>query len=201
MGMKDQRKIVMLASGEGSTVKAFVEKSNQDSQFGKVVAILTDKEEAGVVSLAKENKIHYHIVRYNAEDKELWDLVLLKKIQMYEPHLILLAGFLRKIGPSVLQAFPQCILNSHPSLLPEFSGKGMYGLKVHEAVLAAQRKETGVTIHVVNEEYDRGRILAQEKIAVLKTEKPLELEKRVKILEKKLYIQTVEKILAKQILL
>ena len=186
---------MMLASGAGTTVSAFCKAWEKGDFPAQVVAVITNESKAGVISVAKENRIPYSVVEYQKENVMSWDQLLLKTIKKYDPDLILLAGFLKKIGPAMISSFKNCILNSHPALLPEFSGKGMYGLRVHSAVIAHKKTETGATIHLVNENYDEGRILAQQKLPVLSKEIPSELEKRVKNMEKDLYIQTVKKIL------
>ena len=188
-------RLVMLASGAGSTVSAFCKAGEKDQIPARVVAVITNESKAGVISVAKEHQVPCSVIEYQKEDIMSWDQLLLKTIKKYDPDLVLLAGFLKKIGPAVIASFKNRILNSHPALLPEFSGKGMYGLRVHSAVIARKKTETGVTIHLVNENYDEGRILAQQKLPVFSKETPSELEKRVKIMEKELYIQTVKKIL------
>ena len=188
-------RLVMLASGTGTTVSAFCEAMEKGEIPAQIVAVITNESKAGVVSVAKKHQIPCSLVKYQKEDVEGWDRLLLETVKKYDPDLILLAGFLKKIGPLMLSYFKNRILNSHPALLPEFSGQGMYGLRVHSAVISHKKTETGVTIHLVNENYDEGRILAQKKLPVLPGETPSELEKRVKVLEKALYIQTVTKIL------
>lgn len=109
-------------------------------------------------------------------------------------HWIILAGFLRRLGPCFISAFKNQIINSHPSLLPQFGGKGMYGIHVHRAVCRAQKKTTGLTIHYVNEEYDEGSIIAQKKIKVNDGETPESLQERVKKKEKIFYAKTIIKL-------
>lgn len=188
-------RLVMLASGTGTTVSAFCEAEDRGQIPTQVTAVITNESKAKVIAAAKKHQIPCSVVRYQREDVKGWDRLLLETAKQYDPDLILLAGFLKKIGPLMLSHFKNRILNSHPALLPEFSGRGMYGLKVHSAVISHKKTETGVTIHLVNENYDEGRILAQKKLPVLPGETPSELEKRVKVLEKTLYIQTVTKIL------
>ena len=117
---------------------------------------------------------------------EEWDGALLKILQKQRPDWILLAGFLRKIGPQTLAVFQNKILNTHPSLLPKFGGKGMHGLNVYRAVCRSGVKETGVSIHIVTKDYDAGAVLVQEKTAVWTSDTPETLQDRVKLLEKAL---------------
>ena len=108
---------------------------------------------------------------------------------------------MKKIGPRLLETFKNKIINIHPSLLPKFGGKGMYGIKVHEAVIAAGEKETGVTIHLVNDEYDRGQILTQQKISVEPDDTPESLAARVLAIEHELYKSTIHKIISGKLVL
>lgn len=112
---------------------------------------------------------------------------MLNILAQWKPDLIVLAGWLRKIPDAVLTAFPDAIVNIHPSLLPKFGGKGFYGLRVHEAVLAAGEAESGCTVHLVNEEYDQGRILGQRRVVVQPGDTPQSLSARVLEQEHQLY--------------
>ena len=192
---KSSRRLLLAADGAGTTVSAFCRAEKEKRLPAKVAGVITCNTRAGVVSVAKRWGIPRSVVEYKKNQIESWDRQFLKTAEKYDPDLILLAGFLKKIGPLTLACFKNKIINSHPALLPEFSGKGMYGARVHSAVIAGGKTETGVTIHLVNENYDEGRILAQERLPVFPGETSAELEKRVKVLEKALYIQTVSKIL------
>ncbi len=105
-----------------------------------------------------------------------------------------MAGFMKKIGPVTLEKFDRKILNSHPSLLPKFGGQGMYGRRVHEAVIAAKEKESGVTVHLIDKEYDTGPIVTQVRIALRDDETVESLEERVKALESDAYIEAIRKL-------
>ena len=107
---------------------------------------------------------------------------------------IILAGYLRRLGPCFLSAFKNKVINSHPSLLPKFGGKGMYGIHVHQAVCTAGEKQTGITIHYVNEEYDQGLIIGQKTLPVLPDDTSKSLEERVKQAEKLFYVETIKKL-------
>ena len=199
---KDQNyRIVMLGSGTGTTIDYFCEKAQSQELKAQVVALISDRKEIGVEKVAKKHQIPFHIIEYKKEKLEEWSENLLKIISSYNPHLILLAGFLRKIPSSLLSHFTNSVINSHPSLLPEFSGCGMYGLRVHEAVIQNQKKQTGVSIHLVNENWDEGPVLSQKSLAVLSHETALELQERVKKMEKEFYLATVSKIISKEIVL
>ena len=121
-------------------------------------------------------------------------------MRWHRVEVICLAGYMKKLGAEVLAAYEERILNIHPSLLPKFGGQGMYGMRVHEAVLAAGERESGATIHLVEEEYDQGRVLAQEKIPVEAGDTPEALQKRVLAVEHRLYAATLARIAAGEIL-
>lgn len=122
-------------------------------------------------------------------DFAAWDAALLALLRKGNPDFILLAGFLKKIGPGVLNVFQNRIVNTHPSLLPKYGGHGMFGRRVHEAVLKAKEPQTGVTIHLVNEKYDEGPILKQVTIPIHANETADRLEARVKEIEKSVLLE------------
>ena len=186
--------IVALGSGQGSTIKFFCKKIALQKYPLEIKALVTENPNSGLIEVAKKFDLPYHIVEYQNKDFQDWDKKLNQILLSYKAQLVLLAGFLKKIGPEVLNQFKNKIINSHPSLLPEFSGPGMYGAKVHQAVIHKKSKQTGVTIHIVNKNYDEGPILAQKKIPVKTGETALELEKKVKKIEKDFYFKTVLKI-------
>lgn len=128
-------------------------------------------------------------------EPETRDQAMLDVLQQHACELIVLAGYMKKIGPRVLAAYRNRILNIHPSLLPKFGGKGMYGRAVHEAVLKAGEKVTGVTIHLVNEAYDEGRILAQAEVPVLPDDNVESLAARVLKREHAFLVETLRDIL------
>lgn len=155
-------RIAIFASGEGTNAEAIIKyfkQNHPDTDF----SIWCNKSNAGVLKRAERMHIPYFL--FSNEDLQGTDLI--EKITAWKPDLIVLAGFLRKIPDAWIQLYPNRILNIHPALLPKFGGKGMYGNKVHEAVKQAGETETGITIHLVNEVYDTGKILFQERIPVL----------------------------------
>ena len=189
------KRIVALGSGEGSTIEFFCQKIQKEQSNFKITALITDNPQSGLLKTAKKFKLDCHVILYDKKNQTVWDQKICEALIVYKPDLILLAGFLKKIGPVVLKRFPKQIINSHPALLPHFGGAGMYGAKVHQAVIKAKESKTGVSIHRVNTDYDRGLILAQKTIPVKKNETALELEKRVKQIEKAFYFETICQIL------
>ena len=115
-------------------------------------------------------------------------------LQRHGVGVVCLAGYMKKLGVEMLAAYRERILNIHPSLLPKFGGRGMYGIRVHEAVLAAGEERSGATIHLVNGEYDQGRILAQEEVSVEAGDTPEMLQPRVLVVEHRLYAATLAQI-------
>ena len=182
-------KLAVLASGGGTTFEHLLVSRRQGLFEHSISVLVTDNPRAGAVGIARRNGISVLCVEPRAfKNFSEWDRALMCALVAEGVDAVVLAGFLRKIGPSVLKAFPNRIINTHPSLLPKFGGKGMYGLRVHEAVVSGGESETGVTIHLLNEEYDRGPILKQARLGVLPGETAQDLQERVKKLEKSLLV-------------
>jgi len=157
-----KKRIAIFASGSGSNAQKIMEHFKRNSE-AEVVLILTNNPQAYVLQRADNFEIPSHIF----SRPEFYDtdnvIRLLKNLQV---DLIVLAGFLWLVPPSLLKAFPNRIINLHPALLPKFGGKGMYGDHVHNAVLAANEEESGITIHFVNEHFDEGEILHQSRFKI-----------------------------------
>ena len=182
--------IAVFVSGRGSNLQAIL---NSDLLKGRVEvkAVFSDKSGCPAFEIARQNSIkHYALgdkensVRYN-------DLVLLLESQKIE--LIVLAGFLKLIPDSVIAKFKNRIINIHPALLPSFGGKGMYGLKVHEAVFKSSAKVSGASIHFVDETYDTGKIIAQQSVDISDVSSPQEIAERVLKIEHKLLPYVINK--------
>ncbi len=159
--------IAILASGSGTNAEAIV-KHLQNHREIRVVLILTNKHNAGVLDRADRLGIQKAVFSKAELESESFIELLKEK----EVGLVILAGFLLKIPVSLIESFPNKIINIHPALLPKYGGKGMYGHHVHEAVLQNKEKESGITIHIVNEAYDEGRHLFQAKLKVNDGESP-----------------------------
>lgn len=157
-----KKRIAIFASGSGSNAQKIMEHFKRSSE-AEVVLILTNNPQAYVLQRADNFEIPSHIFSrrefYDTDDV----IRLLKNLQV---DLIVLAGFLWLVPPSLLKAFPNKIINLHPALLPKFGGKGMYGDNVHKAVLEAGEEESGITIHFVNENFDEGEILHQSRFKI-----------------------------------
>ena len=191
MKQDHQKHIAIFASGKGSNAQAIIDYF-QNNDTIKVALIVTNNKDAGVIQIAKENRIPFDIV----SPKELKDEELLDMLDVYEIDLIVLAGFLLLIPAFLVKAYPNKIINIHPALLPKYGGKGMYGAKVHETVLANKESESGVTIHYVNEHYDEGEYIAQYRCHVEPDDNIETLVKRVHLMEHEHYPKEIEKLLS-----
>ena len=175
------QKLVIFGSGKGSNARRIIEYFNQQNDI-EVVALVSNKPRRGFLDISYEFRINLEIIKGD----ELSDPKWLAHFKMtYRPDLIVLAGFLIKIPITFIETFPSKIINLHPSLLPKFGGKGMYGRHVHDAVIASKEKESGITIHQVNEKYDEGNILFQEKILLDTHETSESLAEKINVLEYK----------------
>ncbi len=185
------KKIAIFASGRGSNASKILDHLGNISGI-EVVLVLSNKLDAYVLNIAKENNIQTHVVNRDSFYKSDYTVKLLKNLEI---DLIVLAGFLWLIPKDLIKAFPDRILNIHPALLPKYGGKGMYGQHIHKAVFEAKEKESGITIHLVNEKYDEGKIIFQAHCDLSQIKSPEEIGKKVLELEHKYYPLVVEKYL------
>jgi phosphoribosylglycinamide formyltransferase-1 len=171
--------IAIFASGSGSNAQSIIEYFQAHSNV-KVALLLSNNPEAKALSRAADLGVPTQVFSKTQFQETDEILCILNENRITH---IVLAGFLLQIPPRLIKTFPNKIVNIHPSLLPKFGGKGMYGLKVHEAVKAANEKETGITIHEVNEHYDEGRIIFQASCEVLATDSAEQIAQKVQRLE------------------
>lgn len=174
-------KVVVLVSGGGTNLQAIIDAAAEGSLEGvEISGVIASRKKAYALERAEAAGLPSAVVRpKDYPDEAAFDRALLQAVEAFEPDYVLLAGYLKKIGPPLLKAYPDRIINIHPALLPAYGGEGMYGIRPHEAVLAAGEKETGATLHLVNEHYDQGRILLQKKVKVHPGDDPETLQKRV----------------------
>jgi phosphoribosylglycinamide formyltransferase-1 len=186
------RHLAIFASGTGSNARQIIE-FFQDSPDVQVTLVVSNKREAGVLDIAREHGIATHVTDrktfYETEE-------LLAVLREHRVDFIALAGFLWLIPTYLIRAFPRKIVNIHPALLPKYGGKGMYGLHVHTAVQAAREKETGMTIHFVNEHYDAGDIIFQARCPVLPTDTPADIAHHVLALEHAHYPEIILRVMS-----
>ncbi len=185
-----------LASGRGSNMLAMIDNCEVGKLNAKPVVVISNNADAGALVYAREAGIPaFHLSSNTHEDESVLDQEITNILKSHEVDWVILAGYMKKIGPRLLGEFQGKIFNIHPSLLPRHGGQGMYGVHVHEAVLASGESETGVTIHMVDGEYDQGRILAQEKVFVEADDTPESLAARVLKVEHELYSETLQGII------
>ena len=197
-----KKRLVVLACGTGSLFLSIVQACEKELLPAEVVGLISCNSQALVLKKAEQQKIKSHVLELKKfSDFSDWDKALCSLLKETKPNLILLAGFLKKIGPQVLSEFKNRIINIHPSLLPRYGGEGMYGLNVHQAVIKNGDKKTGISIHLVGEDYDTGPLLAQTEIAVSPEDTPETLQEKVKKEEQTFYVSVLQKILKKEITL
>lgn len=190
MGNKKVKKIILFASGSGTNVENIIKYFN-DNIHVEIVGVFTNNPKAGVIDRVEQMKIPLNIFN----KLELNNGELVKQICLLTPDLIVLAGFLLKIPLNFTKIFFKKIINIHPSLLPKHGGKGMYGDRVHQSVKKARDKETGISIHYVNEHYDDGSIIFQAKVRVLEQDSIRKIAQKVHRLEYKHYPEIIQKLL------
>ena len=185
--MYRKKNIAVFASGSGTN---FINIYN-NAKYADVVILISNNLKCGAIDFAIKNKIDFKIVN-NLRFPNKIDQIYAKVLKAYHIDLILLAGFMKKIPSNIIKLYKNKIMNIHPSLLPKYGGKGFYGIKVHEAVVANKEKITGVTIHFVNEQYDKGLIILQKKINVTASDNAISISKKVLKLEYELYLKAVD---------
>lgn len=183
--------IAVLASGSGSNFQAVVDHFTRQPAVAKVALLASDRAGAGALDRARAHDIPCEVLDATARTSGLLPL-----LQRHAVDFVVLAGYLRLVPSNVTAAFRGRIVNVHPALLPAFGGSGMYGRRVHEAVLAHGARISGATVHFVNEEYDRGPIIAQWPVPVLPGDTPDTLAERVLAVEHLLYPRVVEALAA-----
>ena len=184
------KKVIIFASGSGSNALKIFEYFNNNQNI-IIDSIYCNNPRANVINVFQ--KLSIKTVLFNK--KEFYERAFLEGIISTNPDLIVLAGFLLKIPEKMVSAFENRIINIHPSLLPKYGGKGMYGLNIHKEVLLNKEKFSGLTIHYVNKEYDKGAVIFQKKIKINEKETPESLSSKVLKLEHENYPLIIEKIL------
>ncbi len=182
-------RLAVLASGRGSNLQAIIQHfdSLARERVAKVALVASNRADSPALLLAETASIDIAHFDANDDGSELLDL-----LHRYRIDLVVLAGYLKRIPPRAIREYSGRIMNIHPALLPAFGGEGMYGARVHEAVIASGAEETGVTVHLVDEDYDRGPIVAQWRVRVDKSDTPESLAARVLNVEHVVYPRAVE---------
>ena len=188
-------RLAVLASHEGSTLQALIDACAAQSLDAKVVLVVSNNSESGALRRAVAANIdtrHISIKTHGNEDTA--NYAIANALADAEADWVLLLGYMKKMGEAVLSRFSGRIINTHPALLPNFGGQGFFGRKVHEAVHAAGVSTTGATLHLVGCEYDTGPVIAQIQVPVLVGDDVDAIEQRVKTAERKLLVDTLQKI-------
>ena len=189
---KSVKNIAILASGAGSNAQKILEHFSDRMDIA-VRLIVSNKQEAGVLNIAKVASIDTFIV---TRDSFYSTTDLLVELDKRNIDFIVLAGFLWLIPLYLIQHYPDRIINIHPALLPKYGGKGMYGHFVHEAVHLAKETHSGITIHYVNEKYDEGSIVFQERCEILPSDQPEDIARKVQVLEHSYYPTVIDQLVS-----
>lgn len=188
MPSADVKSIAIFASGAGSNALRIITHF-QDHPSIRVTIVVCNNPHAGVLAHAHQHHIPSLVITRRLLNDRVW---LTRLLQSLGVDYIVLAGFLLLIPEYLIDLFPGRIINIHPALLPKYGGKGMYGMQVHEAVKAADEKETGITIHLANKNYDEGEILFQERVKIGIQDTPEEIAQKVHVLEHAWYPKVIE---------
>ena len=188
-GEAQSLRVGVLASGGGTNLQSLIDACEAGRVDGAVVVVVSNNSKAGALERARRHGIPAHHLSNNhyPDDADL-DRAFVELLASYGVNLVAFAGYMKKRGRDFVEAFPNRILNIHPALLPgPHGGAGKYGIHVHESVLAAGDDVTGVTIHLVDERYDHGPVVARREVAVLEGDTPESLQQRVLAVEHELY--------------
>ncbi len=191
-------KIAVFASGTGSNFINIVHKIDEHNLNAKVILLISNNPNTGAVEFAKKNNINIKVVnKYRYKEEKNINKEYKLSLKENKIDLILLAGFMKKIPSDIVKIYKDKILNIHPSLLPNYGGKGFYGMNVHNAVFKSKDKFSGATVHYVNEKYDRGPILIQKKIDIQICKSPYEIAKKVLEIEHEIFPKALKTYLDK----
>lgn len=184
------KKIVIFASGSGTNAENII-RYFKASNTAMVATVFTNKPDAQVIQRAEKYQVPSQVFSKN----DLETGKVLQKINIINPDLIVLAGFLLKFPKTIVASYPDKIINVHPALLPKYGGKGMYGMHVHQAVVENKEKVTGITIHYVNENYDEGNTIFQKEVTILVSDTPEVVAAKIHELEQEHFPKVIEEVL------
>lgn len=188
-------RIAVLASGAGTTLQAVIDACESGALPASVVLVVANNSGSGAAARAARHGIRFaHLSARTHASPDALDAAIRDALADARADLVLLAGYMKKIGPRTLAAFAGRVVNTHPSLLPEFGGQGMYGARVHAAVLAAGVERTGISVHLVDDDYDTGRVLAQRVVHVEPDDDVERLAARVQRAERPFLIEVLGRI-------
>lgn len=188
-------RIGVLTSHNGTTLQAIIDACKSKKIPGEVVLVISNNSKSGAIQRAKNHKINYiHLSQIKFPNTDKLDIAICNALMEAKVDIVFLAGYMKKLGSQTLSEFKGKILNTHPALLPKFGGKGMYGIKVYEAVIKANEKVSGVSIHYVEQDYDTGTVIATREILLEPGETADTLREKVMQQEKLLIVETLRNI-------
>ena len=188
---KSATRVAVLASGQGSTFEALVEAGRRGEMCAEVVLLIVSRQDAPATELARRLGVECVVLDEKLLGSAACDAAMETLLTGRRADLVVLAGYLRKVGPRTLRAFAGRLINTHPAPLPRFGGKGMFGEHVHRAVLQAGVATSAATVHLVDEEYDSGPVIAERPVPVLPSDDVAALRERVQAVERALLVSTI----------
>lgn len=193
-------KIAVLISGGGSNLQSIIDATLSGEIDGQVIFVVSNKKKAyGLERAFKHNIENAYIGRLNYPDFELRSEELLKQLEDYDIDLIIMAGYLEILHKNVIKNYRNRIINIHPSLIPNYCGKGFYGMRVHNKVRENNEKYSGATVHFVDEGIDTGQLILQEAVKIESDDSPEDIQKKVLKIEHKILVQSIKKFAAGEI--
>jgi phosphoribosylglycinamide formyltransferase-1 len=191
---KSATRVAVLASGQGSTFEALVEAGRRGEMRAEVVLLIVSRPDAPATELASRLGVECVVLDENVLGSAACDAAMETLLTGCRADLVVVAGYVRKVGPRTLRAFAGRLINTHPAPLPRFGGKGMFGEHVHRAVLEAGVASSAATVHLVDEEYDSGPVIAERPVPVLPSDDVATLRERVQAVERALLVATIANI-------
>ncbi|MDR3256797.1 MAG: phosphoribosylglycinamide formyltransferase [Endomicrobium sp.] len=192
------KRLAVLVSGSGSNMQSIIDSTKKGILKGlaEVVLVISSNSNAYATKRAKNENIKVVCIEIkNFKDEKSFNTEILKELKNVKADIICLAGYIRIVGQEIIGNYNNRILNIHPSLLPKFGGKGMYGHYVHEAVVRSRETKSGATVHFIDENYDTGKIITQQEVEVLKDDTPQDVAKRVLIVECQIYPKAIKEVI------
>ena len=194
--------IAVFSSHNGSDLQAIIDGCKSNKINANVSLVISNNKDSMALKRAKhENIPYFHISNSLFENEDELEEKTLETLKAYNIDIIFLAGYMKLLPKSILDSYKNRVFNIHPSLLPKYGGKGMFGINVHKAVIDNKEKETGITIHLVNSKYDEGKIIAQTKVNVLKNDTAESLAARVLDHEHTFLVEVISNIISKELIL
>jgi phosphoribosylglycinamide formyltransferase-1 len=186
-------RLAVLASGGGTNLQAIIDAAEGGEIDARVVVVISNNSTAGALQRARRHHIEaLHLSARQFANGRQFDRHLLEVLEQRRVDMVILAGYMKLLSPTVVRAYRHRILNIHPALLPSFGGSGMYGIRVHQAVIASGTRYSGVTVHLVDEQYDHGPIVAQRVVPVGDDDTPETLARKVLVQEHQLYKEVIQ---------